>query len=45
LDQAIFEALGGAISGHTIKHILSAVAVAAVAVMLRRATITASETS
>lgn len=36
-DRAIFEALGGLISGHTIKHMLSAGAVAAVAVMLRRA--------
>jgi hypothetical protein len=37
LDRAIFEALGGLISGHTIKHLLSAGAVAVVAVMLRRA--------
>lgn len=45
LDRAIFEALGGLISGHTIKHLLSAVAVAVVAMMLRRAPGPAPEAS
>ena len=36
-DGEIFELLGGAVSGHTIKHLLAAVSVYVVVAMLRRA--------
>ena len=36
LDSHIFQALGGIVSGHTIKHILSALAIYMVVPMLRR---------
>jgi hypothetical protein len=36
-DREIFELLGGAVSGHTVKHLLAAVSVYVVVVMLRRA--------
>ena len=37
-DHATFAALGGTISGHTVKHLLGAAAIAVVAQMLRRRT-------
>ncbi len=36
LDVGIFEALGGTVSGHTIKHVLTALAIYMVVAMLRR---------
>jgi len=36
LDRPIFEALGGAVSGHTIKHLLAGGAAAALLVMAAR---------
>ena len=36
-DRQIFDLLGGAVSGHTVKHLLSAVSVYVVLAMLRRA--------
>lgn len=36
LDHEIFALLGGAVSGHTVKHVLSAVAITMVAAMLRQ---------
>lgn len=35
-DRAIFEALGGALSGHSIKHLLAALGTAGIVVMVRR---------